>query len=332
MSVTKTLILENMKIVKSAVTITPETAVSFGDWAYLAIAKHSKKIEKHEVQVLEDKDPEDLHQMRVGMRRLRSAIAGFSAALKLPQNASEKKVGKVAKVLGELRDLDVLKDILENQYYPLLPPPEQLLLSLALEKLHKQRKRTFKKVKGLLTDRPYCHLKQGFKHWLENPTFQPIAGLEIQTILPDLLLPQVSHLLLHSGWLVGKENISSLSESQVESILNNQETLLHDLRKEAKRSRYNMELFTQFYEDNYQQYLRYVQEIQSILGEIQDSFILGEFLFQALDFDLPKKMPTLVAKLSEIRWQKWQEWQTLQQVFLDPQTRQELHQTILKFN
>ncbi|MDY7014654.1 MAG: CHAD domain-containing protein, partial [Cyanobacteriota bacterium] len=54
---------------------------TFGDWARVAIAKHSRKMLEHEADVLKDKDPEELHQMRVGMRRLRSAIAGFSTAL-----------------------------------------------------------------------------------------------------------------------------------------------------------------------------------------------------------------------------------------------------------
>ncbi|MEM8779312.1 MAG: CHAD domain-containing protein, partial [Cyanobacteria bacterium P01_G01_bin.49] len=88
---------------------------TFGDWGYLAIAKHSSKFIKHESGVLEDKDPEELHQMRVGMRRLRSAIHGFDAALELPKNAQEKKVKKIAQVLGKLRDLDVLQDTFKNQ-------------------------------------------------------------------------------------------------------------------------------------------------------------------------------------------------------------------------
>ncbi|MEB3224731.1 MAG: CHAD domain-containing protein, partial [Synechococcus sp.] len=43
----------------------------FGDWAHQAIAKHYQKILSHETGVLADRDPEELHQMRVGMRRLR---------------------------------------------------------------------------------------------------------------------------------------------------------------------------------------------------------------------------------------------------------------------
>lgn len=51
---------------------------TLGDWSALALDKHFHKVLKHEDDVLKDKDPEALHQMRVGMRRLRSAITGFT--------------------------------------------------------------------------------------------------------------------------------------------------------------------------------------------------------------------------------------------------------------
>jgi CHAD domain-containing protein len=67
-----------------------EKAKTFGDWAVIAIAKHYHKILKHESEVLKDKDPEELHQMRVGMRRLRSAMSAFSLAINFPEAATEK--------------------------------------------------------------------------------------------------------------------------------------------------------------------------------------------------------------------------------------------------
>ncbi len=65
-----------------------DNAVILKEWAYIAIAKHSRKILKYEAGVLQDKDPEELHQMRVGMRRLRSAIAGFAVAIDLPKTVT----------------------------------------------------------------------------------------------------------------------------------------------------------------------------------------------------------------------------------------------------
>ena len=98
---------------------------TLGDWAALGIQQHLEKVIRHEPEVLADKDPEELHQIRVGMRRLRSAVTGFAPVLDLPEAAQNKKIGKISRSLGQLRDLDVLLEALHQQYYPNLPPKEQ---------------------------------------------------------------------------------------------------------------------------------------------------------------------------------------------------------------
>jgi CHAD domain-containing protein len=312
-------------------------AKTFGDWSYIAIAKHFKKTIKHEKEVHKDKHPEELHQMRVGMRRLRSAIAGFAPALNLPPEADEKKVGKVARILGQLRDLDVLGDLLKNQYQPALPTKEKKQLDKALDVLVEQRKQALKQVEDVLKDKLYLNLKTAFQDWLKAPSYQEIAKIYIENILPDLLLPQMSKLLLQPGWILGvdfkEEKIQfhdNLTKDQVKDILDSQGVLLHELRKEAKRSRYNMELFTQFYGDNYQDYLKDIKDLQAVLGEIQDSFVLAEFLTEAFEKEFSNKMPAFAEQLAETRYQKWQEWQELQRRFLEPKTRKDLHLTILQ--
>lgn len=313
-----------------------QEAKNLGDWAYLAIAKHSKKILKHEAEVLKDKDPEELHQMRVGMRRLRSALVGFSLALDLPKNAGQRQVGKVARVLGSLRDIDVLGEALNTEYIPQLPDQERKQLEQALSVLSKQRTKAFKSVKVILESKFYQSLKEAFEKWLEQPQYQTIAELPINNILPDLLLPQISRLLLHPGWMVGVkfergeiQFADGLSEMQVEALLENQGLIIHDLRKEVKRSRYNLELFSQFYGDAYQAYIATIKNIQTVLGEIQDCSVLSQFFGDVFGENIVKQMPELSAKLREKRYQKWQEWESLQRQFLASKTRQELHLTIL---
>ncbi|GBF80402.1 CHAD domain-containing protein [Aphanothece sacrum] len=310
---------------------------TFGDWAYLGIAKHFDKIIKHEIEVIVDKDPEELHQMRVGMRRLRSTIVGFLPALNLPKYAQEKRVGKVAKILGELRDLDVLGDSLKNQYQPNLPKDEQKHLQEVINDLDKQRKKTFKKVKELLISEKYLDLKQSFTDWLNEPQYQPISEISIETVLPDLLLPEVSRLLVHPGWLIGVKFSQGetyfpdgLSQKEVETLLDNEDLILHNLRKEAKRCRYNMELFTQFYGDSYQQYLEDVKMIQTVLGEIQDSFVLVNFLAEVFKEDITQTMPNLSNKIGANRYKNWQEWEQLQRKFIKSKFRKDFHFTILK--
>ena len=310
---------------------------TLGDWASLAIDKHLQKVIKHEDGVIKDKHPEDLHQMRVGMRRLRSAITGFAPAILLPKSAQEKKIGKIAHTLGSLRDLDVLREALENQYKAALPSEEQKSLKTALVHLDKQRGQVLEEVKHTLKHHPYESLKQSLNKWLKQPKYQEIAHMPIQEVLPDLLLPEVSKLFLHPGWLVGTRvnegKVDVFKELEPEIVaqqLAEQGAVLHSLRKETKRIRYQMEVFSDFYGEAYQAYLEDVKTIQEILGELQDSVVLSEFLTDVLKSKTEKELPTLAEQLAQESYEAWQQWQTLQQRYLNLETRKGFHLVILQ--
>ncbi|MFB2834178.1 CHAD domain-containing protein [Floridanema evergladense] len=316
----------------------PKKVNTLGDWAYIAVEKHFNKTIKYEEEVLKDKDPEALHQMRVGMRRLRTAATGFAPALDLPPAAQERQVGKIARTLGELRDLDVLKEALENKYRPALPKSEQKVTDTALDYLATKRSDTFKLVKRTLEGKSnYQKLKQAFQDWFKEPKYQLTAQLPILEVLPDLLLPEISEFLLHPGWLVGIETNetaikpkANLSIQEVEEQLNQQGEMLHDLRKQAKRVRYQMELFTNFYGETFAAYCQDVKKVQEVLGNIQDSMVLGEFLTEALQIEKEKLPETLSKELAESRYQAWQEWQVLQARYLNSQVRQGFHKELLQ--
>ena len=312
-----------------------EQTQTFGDWAKIAIAKHYTKMLKHETEVLKDKDPEELHQMRVSIRRLRSTVTGFAIALDLPKAAAAKQIGKIGKNLGNLRDLDVLLASLETEYLPIVSSKEQKIIRQIIKVLYKQRKEAFRQVKSTLHNKQYQNIKQNLHDWLEHPQYTTIAAIEIKEVLPDLLSPQISQLLLHPGLLVGVnikagkvQFLDKPNPETVETLLVDRGEALHDLRKEAKRSRYNMELFTKFYCKTYGDYLQQIKKIQSVLGEIQDSFVLRKVLEQILQKDITKKIPTLATQLQKNRYRKWQEWEQLQQQFLDTQKRKDLRLTL----
>ena len=57
---------------------------TLGDFAYQIIEEQFDRIVKQKKQVLADRDSEHLHQMRVGTRRLRTALQVFDGVAKLP--------------------------------------------------------------------------------------------------------------------------------------------------------------------------------------------------------------------------------------------------------
>ncbi|MEH2069247.1 MAG: CHAD domain-containing protein [Nostoc sp.] len=315
---------------------THPTVKTLGDYAYQAIQKHFKKTLKWEKSVKKDEDPEALHQMRVGMRRLRTAVTRFGLAVDLSKPVSDKNIGKIARRLGSLRDLDVLKESLKNNYKPNLPRKEQESLQTAFAALAKQREDVLSSVQKTLKDEPYKSLKEALENWLEKPSYQPLASVTIGQVLPDLLLPEVSNFLLHPGWLIGTQFVESEVKVQknwerekIEQQLLTQGEILHSLRKEAKRIRYQMELFTELYGESYAAYITEVKNIQEILGTMQDSVVLADWLEDIFKSEIQTQLPTLTTLLTENRYQAWQQWQPLQERYLKTETRHSFHLTIL---
>lgn len=318
---------------------------TLGNYAYQAFEKHFKKILKWEKAVKQDKDPEALHQMRIGMRRLRSSINGFSLGIVLPKNISNKSIGKISRRLGQLRDLDVLKETLENVYQPHLPPKEKELLTVIFKILNKQRDDAVNSVKSTLKDESYKSLKESLRRWLEEPSYQDSAALAIHQVVPDLLLPEVSHFLLHPGWLIGTQIehtdvvvLKDWKAQKIEQMLTTGGENLHDLRKQAKRLRYQMELFPNLYDDNpkgvaqserYKTHLAEVKKVQDILGQLNDSVVLADWLSYVCKSKLQKKLPTLANLIEDRRYRLWEEWQFLQEVYIKPETKQDFRLTIL---
>jgi CHAD domain-containing protein len=320
--------------------ISSETSIkTLGEIAHQAIEKHFVKTIKWEKAVKKDEDPEALHQMRVGMRRLRTAVSRFEKYLILPKSTNDKTIGKFARILGSLRDLDVLEEVLKKNYKPHLIEKEQQSLKTAFTALDKQRENALSHIQKIFKDEDYKSFKNECESWLKNPNYQSFSSVPIQYVLPDLLSPEVSQFCLHPGWLIGTKIVESeivvqtkWTPSQLEEHLKKEGETLHSLRKQAKRLRYQMELFTELYGESFAAYIHDVKSIQEILGMIQDNMVLHEWLKNIFKSELDIQLCGLMTLLAANRYQLWQEWQPLQERYLQADTRYNLHLVVLRFN
>ncbi|MFO8038380.1 MAG: CHAD domain-containing protein, partial [Sodalinema sp.] len=225
----------------------------------------------------------------------------------------------------------------------------------ALKTLAKRRKTARKDAEALLLGKSYNKFKGAIQEWLQHPQYSPYATLPIQSVLADVLLPSVCRLLLEPGWWVGlspetfletspetspetssetspetsSETSSQISREAVDELLLQQGKDLHELRKQTKRVRYLMTIFGDLYSPTYQAYLADMKELQEILGHLQDSYVMGEFLSEALNKDFAKVAPELAQQLRETRYQNWLRWQGLQRRYLSPPIRQVFRSEIL---
>jgi CHAD domain-containing protein len=321
----------------------PSAPITFAACAEKAIAKHYQKIAKYAPDVVADKAPEALHQMRVGMRRLRSTLQVFASILDLPKAGSERNIAKIGRDLGKVRDIDVLQADLQNIYAPTLPESEQVLLAKVLKYLAKKRKVALKKMRSLLSSKLYQNFSAVYGQWPPQPIDQPaapdavsLANLGVEFVIPDLLIPAVARLFLHPGWLVGtslvdgKLALAAIAPDQVESQLKIHDLALHDLRKQIKRVRYQTEFFTDFYGPDYAAEIQHFRNAQEALGKLQDSFVLESLLAKALSRDLATQLPVFSEQLRQQRMLAWQELQPIQALYIDRDFRDHLIEILLQ--
>ncbi|WP_421655598.1 CHAD domain-containing protein [Leptothermofonsia sp. ETS-13] len=292
-------------------------SLTLGDFAYKVISAQYQLMTKLEKKVLADKDPEHLHDMRVASRRLRTALQVFGIAVELPKAAQAKRIGAIAKILGNLRDLDVQIADLREVYRPRAGKAEQALLDEAITALQQERRKAFAAVEVTLSRSSYQELKTAYEIWLSEPRYTTLAQLPLLPLLPDLLSPLLSSLLLHPGWLIQS---SDLSEEANQT--------LHDLRKACKGTRYQSEFFVSLYGKPFKEWIGELKGIQDCLGKVQD----GQVLVELLAKHLPNraKLPKLQASVRQCQVEMMANWEPIRQKYLDSAFRKHLHEMLLE--
>jgi CHAD domain-containing protein len=285
--------------------------ITLADYIYPAIQKQYVAILSHEANVINDGDVEAIHQMRVSLRRMRSVIQAFVPILDIPKVMGAKQIAKVAKILGKVRDLDVLSSTCKT-YQVDLPESEQVYLDEIRSTIIKRRRKAIIKVQSMFEAEDYQYLKLSINNWLNNPQYMPIVQVPIVEVLPYLILPVVGKLFLNSGWWL-KIDLASVEDPELafsEFLVNGGQTL-HDLRKQVKATRYLMELFPDRYSLRYNEYLHDLKEIHQLLGAIQDSIVFGDFIQRVLGKRANIKLPTIYKQIAHHNYLIWQKWQPI---------------------
>ena len=121
---------------------------------------HFSRVLKHEAGTIDGSDIEELHDMRVAVRRLRAAVQLFRPYL--PQQDAaylRKELRRLGRALGPVRDYDVM---LENlaAYRAAAPVHARAEFAPLVQRWHKQRARARKDMLGYLAGKRYRLLKQ----------------------------------------------------------------------------------------------------------------------------------------------------------------------------
>lgn len=226
-------------------------------------------LQANEAGMIRKLHPEYLHQMRVGLRRLRSALRVFSAAF--PKSAFAPAIGEIrwlASRLGPARDWDVL--VTET-----LPPLGAGFAGHGgVEKLmqgcEELREKHGDAARRAVESRRYQNVMLGLGAWL---TAQPWMAQINESALNDLALPvgEFAPAVLdrrHRKLRKRGRHLASFGFPE-----------LHALRIAAKKQRYAAEFFAELYPGKESHsYAKALAAVQDALGRLNDLATAGRLI------------------------------------------------------
>jgi CHAD domain-containing protein len=279
---------------------------SNGDFALELIRRQIRRLGKLQPEVIKDRDPEALHQLRVSLRRLRTALGQFAPALDLPTTVNGSRIAAVARRTGLCRDLDVLRLRLEDTLLPRLPQQERQALVGAMKRLDHDRVQAFETLQEALRSGRYLKLLARLHKWQQRPRFTPLGLLPLAPWLPAWQAPFTVGLFLHPGWW--EQDPAS--------------ELLHDLRKRIKGARYALEPLEAWCPPPLLEWLEELRQAQSHLGELHDLQVLEQTLGQGKHPLKGDSLPVLRQELHQQETEHWLRWrEQAQRLVLDSNRR-----------
>ncbi|MFZ0406574.1 MAG: CHAD domain-containing protein [Cyanobium sp.] len=288
-------------------------ALTSGALAQGLIRHQVRRLGTLQAEVLADRDPEPLHQLRVSLRRLRTALVQFGPALELPESVRERRVAAVARRTGLCRDLDVLQKRLREQLLPRLPRDEQRSLEGPIKRLARDREQAFGTLVEELHSSRTLKLLERLNRWQKRPRFTPLGQRPVVPWLVEWQAPFTAGLLLHPGWAVDDPAAETL----------------HGLRKRIKAARYALENQERWCDPVVLAWIDDLRQAQDHLGELHDLQMLHGNLAGSDRFSKRSSWPVLRAELKGMQRQHWLAWRELAQRLLDDHHRHTIQRQLL---
>ena len=211
----------------------------------------------HDPAARHGRDPEGVHQLRVSARRLRSELKIVKPIMKTsPFKAVQGELRWIGSVLGQERDLDVLRALLKKSS-SLTPNGNDAIVS----SLDAERKRQRQKVTATLASRRYIRLVETLAHHTAAPPLRSSARECATTILtPNLMIL----------WSDLYEFVNDAGSAPNDNDL-------HRIRILTKQSRYGAEVARMF-NPEISALAPLLARAQDSLGEIHDSVVAIDYL------------------------------------------------------
>lgn len=267
-----------------------------------------ERVRRRQDDVDDELGPEPVHQLRVALRRLQAAICVFRPILRFPGSIRPGQLRRLERRLGRLRDLDVMEESLAALRSNPRTPVELQTLERLGDDLGDARQEAVERARTALRRPRYRESVDALSDWLEHPRARAVAALPIAALAPDLLLPSLSAVLLHPGWLAAEAATGTDAATRE----------LHSLRRRVKELRYQVECLEGCYGDGVAAWLEELHAMQDALGRHHDAHQLASRLHR---LRTPASLLETVLTSGAAALELWPAWRD---AYLDPAYRAEL--------
>ena len=205
-------------------------------------------------------DPEGVHQMRVGVRRTRAALALFESILSAERlHFFRSELRWVARELGAARDLDVFTRGLLAEIEP--PRALRTALERVRSKASELRAECYEGVRTCIESRRYARLVLELGGWISARGWQEhaSAGDALRWLEPA------------RGFAEAELGRRHRKIGRLAARLDESDAKRHELRIELKKLRYAGEFLRDLYRgQGSKRFLRRIARVQSALGHMND--------------------------------------------------------------
>lgn len=208
--------------------------------------------------VLDGSDTEGVHQMRVAMRRLRSALTVFKSALPADDREwLQREAKSLIAGLGSARDWDVFIDDLLRPV--MAARPEDDSLEALRDVVNDERRLAYDQARAMLRSPGYLRFVLDLGAWLEGRGWRrPQTETSLERDLVDLAGEALSK--RHRQVIKLGRKFDDLSDEA-----------LHRLRISLKKLRYTAEFFAALYaKGETEAYSKSLRQLQDDLGHLND--------------------------------------------------------------
>ncbi len=235
------------------------------------------------------KDIEGVHQMRVGLRRMRSALTLFRPAI--PRRITRKLAGEMrwsALQLDRARDLDVyIADNLSREAAG-HDKGKKRLRKVAI----KRKREVYKQVRAFIRGKRFRAFNQRLRHWLKTRGWRRGLSKKERKALYCNITP-------FAAWVLEEHRSRVLKAG--EKIRKMDDETLHDLRIDCKKLRYASEFFAPLYADSMSPFTRSLKQLQDVLGLLHDCMVMEGLQNDLLQGKQAKRLEKIAGRLMEQR-------------------------------